>query len=153
MIDSAVHRTEKLLEDFKVRVDIEPNLPLLELDEMLLEQVLVNLLDNAAKYSPASSTITLRARSSEGVVRLQIMDEGPGIPEDQLALIFEKFHRVKGRDRQRAGTGLGLAICRGFVEAMEGTIKAANRADRSGALFTVELPVASAAKEKREIVA
>jgi len=153
VIDSAVHRTEKLLEDFKVRVDIEPNLPLLELDEMLLEQVLVNLLDNAAKYSPASSTITLRARSSEGVVRLQIMDEGPGIPEDQLALIFEKFHRVKGRDRQRAGTGLGLAICRGFVEAMEGAIKAANRADRSGALFTVELPVASAAKEKREIVA
>jgi two-component system sensor histidine kinase KdpD len=80
------------------------------------------------------------------------MDEGPGIPKDQLDLIFEKFHRVKDRDHHRAGTGLGLAICRGFVEAMGGTIKAANRADKSGALFTVELPLASANKEKRQTV-
>ena len=84
------------------------------------------------------------------MVRLQVMDEGPGIPEDQLDLIFEKFHRVKDRDHQRAGTGLGLAICRGFVEAIGGTIKAANRADRSGALFTVELPIT---KEKCKTVA
>jgi two-component system sensor histidine kinase KdpD len=153
IIGTAVHRTEKLLKDFKIRMDIEPDLPLLELDHMLMEQVLVNLLDNAAKYAPLSSTITIRAHRSDGVVRLQVMDEGPGIPADQLELIFEKFHRVKDRDHQRAGTGLGLAICRGFVEAMGGTIKAANRADRSGALFTVELPITSATKEKREAVA
>jgi two-component system sensor histidine kinase KdpD len=153
IIGTAMHRTEKLLKDFKVRMDIETDLPLLELDQMLTEQVLVNLLDNAAKYAPPSSTITIRARRSEGVVRLQVIDEGPGIPQDQLDLIFEKFHRVKDRDHQRAGTGLGLAICRGFVAAMGGTIKAVNRADRSGALFTVELPIISAREEKREAVA
>ncbi len=144
IMGTALHRSEGLLADFKVNLDVEPDLPLLELDEMLIEQVLVNLLDNAAKYAPPSSTITLRARKIGSVVRLQIMDEGAGIPADQLSLIFEKFHRVKSRDRQRAGTGLGLAICRGFVEAMGGVITAANRADRSGAVFTVELPVPAA---------
>ncbi len=149
VIGTALHRTEGLLADFKVSLDVEPNLPLLQLDEMLIEQVLVNLLDNAAKYAPPSSTITLRARKTGSVVRLQIMDEGAGIPADQLSLIFEKFHRVKSRDRQRAGTGLGLAICRGFVEAMGGAITAANRADRPGAVFTVELPVPAAFETSR----
>jgi len=141
VVGTALRRTEALLSDFKVSLAIEPNLPLLELDDMLMEQVLVNLLDNAAKYAPPSSTIAISARKMGGVVRLQVMDEGAGIPEDQLSLIFEKFHRVKGRNRQRAGTGLGLAICRGFVEAMGGAITAANRIDRSGAVFTVDLPV------------
>ena len=144
IIGTALHRSEGLLADFKVSLDIEPDLPMLQLDEMLIEQVLFNLLDNAAKYAPPSSTITLKARKTGSVVRLQIMDEGAGIPADQLSLIFEKFHRVKSRDRQRAGTGLGLAICRGFVEAMGGAITATNRADRSGAVFTVELPVPAA---------
>ena len=141
VIGAALHRTEGLLKDFKIALDIEPNLPLLELDEILLDQVLFNLLDNAAKYAPPSSTIAITARKSASMVRLQIMDEGPGIPEEQLSLIFEKFHRAKGRDHQRAGTGLGLAICRGFVEAMGGSVTAANRNDRPGAIFTVELPV------------
>jgi two-component system sensor histidine kinase KdpD len=141
VVGTALRRTETLLADFKVSLDIEPNLPLLELDDMLFEQVLVNLLDNAAKYAPPSSTITVKAQKAGDVVRLQVLDEGVGIPEDQLSLIFEKFHRVKGRDRQRAGTGLGLAICRGFVEAMGGAITAANRIDRSGAVLTVDLPV------------
>src|SRR5208337_4980409 len=99
VIGTALHRTEGLLADFKISLAIEPNLPLLELDDMLMEQVLVNLLDNATKYAPRSSTITIRARKLGGVVRLQVMDEGSGIPEDQLSLIFEKFHRVKGRGR------------------------------------------------------
>ena len=149
VIGTALRRTEGLLADFKVSLDVEPDLPLLELDDMLIEQVLVNLLDNAAKYAPPSSTITIMAREMGGVVRLQITDEGLGIPEDQLSLIFEKFHRVKSRDHQRAGTGLGLAICRGFVEAMGGAITAANRIDRSGAVFTVELPVPAAFQTSR----
>jgi len=145
IIGTAVHRTEALLKGLKIDFDIEPNLPLLNLDEVLMEQVLVNLLDNAAKYAPLSSAITIRARKGERSVRLQIIDEGPGIPEDRLSLIFEKFHRVNNRDRQRAGTGLGLAICRGFIEAMGGTISAANRTDRPGAIFTIEMPMAQAA--------
>ena len=70
-----------------------------------------------------------------------MLDEGDGIPPEDLERIFDKFYRVRSADRQRAGTGLGLAICRGFVEAMGGTIRAANRTDRIGAVFTIDLPV------------
>ena len=154
VIGAALQRTEGLLKDFKIALDIEGGLPLLELDEILLDQVLFNLLDNAAKYSPPSSTITITARRSAHAVKLQVLDEGPGIPEEQLSLIFEKFHRAKSRDHQRAGTGLGLAICRGFAEAMGGTVTAANRNDRSGAIFTVELPVpASLARGRPAVLA
>jgi len=74
-------------------------------------------------------------------VRLDVLDEGEGIPPGDLERIFDKFYRVQATDRQRAGTGLGLAICRGFVEAMGGTITAGNRTDRGGADFTMTLPV------------
>ncbi len=70
-----------------------------------------------------------------------MLDEGEGIPEADLDRIFDKFYRIRRSDRQRAGTGLGLAICRGFVEAMGGSITAANRIDRSGAVFTIKLPM------------
>jgi two-component system sensor histidine kinase KdpD len=72
---------------------------------------------------------------------LDVLDEGEGIPPGDLERIFDKFYRVQATDRQRAGTGLGLAICRGFVEAMGGTITAGNRTDRGGADFTMTLPV------------
>jgi two-component system sensor histidine kinase KdpD len=74
---------------------------------------------------------------------IEILDEGGGIPPEHLAHIFEKFYRIRRADRQRAGTGLGLAICRGFVEAMGGTVAAGNRGDRTGAVFTITLPVAA----------
>jgi two-component system, OmpR family, sensor histidine kinase KdpD len=141
IIGSAVHRMKSLLGGFDIAFDIEPDLPLVDLDALLMEQVIINLLDNAGKYAPPASTITIRASRHGGSVRVEVIDEGPGIPEDRLTRIFEKFHRVNQGDRQRAGTGLGLAICRGFVEAMGGTIVAANRADRPGAIFTVELPI------------
>ncbi len=89
----------------------------------------------------------------DGVARIDIKDEGPGIPEDRLTQIFEKFHRVDAGDRQRAGTGLGLAICRGFVEAMGGTIAAANRADRPGAIFTIDLPISADGAAPDEVAA
>jgi two-component system sensor histidine kinase KdpD len=77
------------------------------------------------------------------MVELHVLDEGHGIPQDQVERIFDKFHRVAEGDRKRPGTGLGLAICRGFVAAMGGTIRARNRADRSGGDFVIELPVVS----------
>ena len=102
--------------------------------------MLVNLLDNAAKYTPAGTLIELSAvRDSEGLM-LRVTDEGPGIAEGETERIFEKFHRFRERDHGRAGTGLGLSIARGFVEALGGTITAANRADRSGAVFTIRFP-------------
>ena len=76
-----------------------------------------------------------------------MLDEGDGIPSDDTDRIFDKFYRVRKGDRVRAGTGLGLSISRGFVEAMGGTIEAANRSDRSGAVFTIKLPVPTAAAE------
>ena len=80
------------------------------------------------------------------MVHLQVVDEGEGIPPSELEHIFDKFYRVQKGDQVRAGTGLGLAISRGFVEAIGGTIEVANRTDRSGAAFTITLPVPPEAK-------
>jgi two-component system sensor histidine kinase KdpD len=141
IVDTALRRVEAVLANHRVAVDLAPDLPTLRLDPVLFEQVLFNLLDNAAKYAPAGSTVTLRARRESGRVRLEILDEGDGLPESEVERVFDKFHRVRKSDRVRAGTGLGLAIARGFIEAMGGTITAANRRDRGGAVFTVMLPV------------
>ena len=108
---------------------------------VLMEQVLFNLFDNAAKYAPHGSRIKVTARRENKSIVIQVLDEGEGIPEADLDRIFDKFYRIRRSDRQRAGTGLGLAICRGFVEAMGGSITAANRIDRSGAVFTIKLPM------------
>ena len=112
---------------------------------VLMEQVLFNLFDNAAKYPPQGSRIEVTAAQENDFVAIRVLDEGDGIPEADLERIFDKFYRVRRGDRQRAGTGLGLAICRGFVEAMGGRITAANRAARKGAVFTITLPAAATA--------
>jgi len=117
---------------------------MLELDAVLFEQVLFNLLDNAAKYAPAGTTIAIRGARDHNQVSLQIMDEGNGIPPVELESVFDKFYRAQKGDHVRPGTGLGLAISRGFVEAMRGTIAAANRSDRSGAVLTIKLPIPAA---------
>ena len=122
-------------------MELPPDLPMLALDAVLFEQALFNLLDNAAKYAPAGTAIRVQAWRERDSVYLQILDEGDGIPPADLEHIFDKFYRAQKGDRVRAGTGLGLAISRGFVDAMEGTITAANRTDRSGAVFTIRLPV------------
>ena len=145
IIGSALRRAGKILGHHKVSLELSPNLPMLEIDAVLFEQVLFNLLDNAAKYAPAGSTITIRGVRDQAKVLLQIVDEGRGIPPAELESVFDKFYRVQKGDHVRPGTGLGLAISRGFVEAMHGTISAANRVDRSGAVITISLPVPAAA--------
>jgi len=147
VIGSALRRARKILVDHRTQVTLQPDLPMLDVDEVLFEQVLFNLLDNAAKYSPAGSVIQVKARRDGAAVELLVSDEGEGIPGDDLEHIFDKFYRVHAGDQRRAGTGLGLAICRGFVEAMGGTITAANRADRKGAVFIIRLPVTSVAEQ------
>jgi two-component system sensor histidine kinase KdpD len=141
LFGAALERASAILSGHKVALDIAPGLPMLNLDMVLFEQVLFNLLDNAAKYAPPGSRIQLKAYRDGHQVILQVIDEGDGIPPRDIGRIFDKFYRAHGADRQRAGTGLGLAICRGFVEAMDGTITAANRTDRSGAVITITLPV------------
>jgi two-component system sensor histidine kinase KdpD len=146
VVGAALRRAARILEGHKVEIELQPDLPMLEIDMVLMEQVLFNLLDNAAKYAPQGSRITISARRDGDLVALRVLDEGQGIPEDDLERIFDKFYRVRRSDLQRAGTGLGLAICRGFVEAMGGTVTAANRLDRRGAVFTIKLRAWSKAR-------
>ncbi len=140
IVGSALRRARKLLAGRKVEIDLAEDLPMVRLDFVLFEHVLFNLLDNAAKYSPPTSTVGIRAMRSGDAIALQIADEGSGIPAEDLDRVFDKFYRLKASDRQRAGTGLGLAVCRGFVEAQGGTIAASNRQGRPGAVFTITLP-------------
>jgi len=150
IVGSALQRCSRVLADHRVAVTLAPDLPMFPLDFVLTEQVLVNLLDNAAKYAPKGTTVEIDARAAEGDVVIEVRDEGPGIPDEDLERIFDKFYRVRSGDRQRAGTGLGLAICRGFVEAQGGTIHAANRIGRSGAVFTIRLPAEELARQQSE---
>ncbi len=144
IVGSALRRAGKILLRHKVSLELAADLPMLELDAVLFEQVLFNLLDNAAKYSPPDTTISIRSQRDSDQVTLQIIDEGEGIPPAELDSVFDKFYRAQKGDHVRPGTGLGLAISRGFVEAMHGKIFAANRGDRSGAVLTIRLPIPAA---------
>jgi two-component system, OmpR family, sensor histidine kinase KdpD len=144
IIGSALRRASKILAWHKVSLELAADLPMLELDAVLFEQVLFNLLDNAAKYAPADTTISIRTLRDRNSVSLQIVDEGDGIPPAELESVFDKFYRAQKGDHVRPGTGLGLAISRGFVEAMHGSITASNRTDRSGAVLTIRLPIPAA---------
>lgn len=140
-LGAVLRRARKLLARHRIEVSLPEGGPMLRLDPVLFEQVLFNLLDNAAKYAPEHSLIGISARTEGGQVVLQIQDEGPGIPDADLERVFDIFYRARKGDQVQAGTGLGLAICRGFIEAMGGTISAGNRRDRSGAVFTLRLSV------------
>ena len=141
IVGSALRRAAKILTHHKVSLELAADLPMVELDAVLFEQVLFNLFDNAAKYAPVGTTISVRGARDRETIALQIMDEGNGIPADELDSVFDKFYRAEKGDHVRPGTGLGLAISRGFVEAMRGTISAANRSDRTGAVITIRLPI------------
>jgi two-component system sensor histidine kinase KdpD len=141
IVGSALRRAGKILVHHKVSLELDAELPMLELDAVLFEQALFNLLDNAAKYAPGGTTISIRGWRDNDWVTLQIIDEGEGIPRAELESVFDKFYRAQKGDHVRPGTGLGLAIARGFVEAMHGTISASNRTDRSGAVLTIRLPI------------
>jgi two-component system, OmpR family, sensor histidine kinase KdpD len=141
IVGSVLRRAGKILTHHSISLELASDMPMLELDAVLFEQVLFNLLDNAAKYSAAGTTISIRSLRDKTSMSLQIIDEGDGIPPTELESVFDKFYRAQKGDHVRPGTGLGLAISRGFVEAMHGTISASNRTDRSGAVLTIRLPI------------
>ena len=140
IVGTALSRAAKITAHHKVKVGIPADLPMLRVDPVLFEQVLFNLIDNAAKYAPDDTVIDISGWQDRASILISIMDEGPGIPLDDLERIFDSFYRVRKGDHVRAGTGLGLSICRGFIEAMGGTIRAANRSDHTGAIFTIRMP-------------
>ncbi|HLQ91280.1 MAG TPA: DUF4118 domain-containing protein, partial [Xanthobacteraceae bacterium] len=141
VVGSALRRASKILSQHRVEVDLAKDLPMVEIDPVLFEQALFNLLDNAAKYAPADTTVGIQSRLDRNSVGLMVLDQGDGIAPGDLEHIFDKFYRARKADHVRAGTGLGLAISRGFIEAMHGTIAAANRTDRTGAMFIITLPI------------
>jgi two-component system sensor histidine kinase KdpD len=147
IVGAALRRTSKMLAHHKVELDLAKDLPMVMVDPVLFEQVLFNLLDNAAKYAPPDTTIAIRGWREGKALYLKVLDEGEGIPPAELDHIFDKFYRAQKSDQVRAGTGLGLAISRGFTEAMKGHITAANRTDRTGAAFTIRLPIPAETKQ------
>ena len=144
LIGTVLRRTSTMTADHKVTVDIPADFLELTVDHTLFEQVLFNLLDNAAKFAPPGSTIAIKLALVDAGAMLSVSDEGPGIPAAALEQIFDKFYRVQAGDRQRAGTGLGLSICRGLLQTMGGTIRAYNGA--KGAVLEVILPPSSIAE-------
>ena len=141
IVGAVAARAAKLPGGHKIDVSLAPGLPMVEVDPVLMEQALFNLIDNAAKFAPEGSPIAVQGAVDGRDLVLQVIDCGPGIPEAHLEQVFSKFYRLEKSDRVRAGTGLGLSICRGFIEAMGGSVSAANRRDREGAVFTIRLPV------------
>ena len=142
VVGSALAVCDSLLAGRDIRVDLPDGLPLLHLDAVLIERVLVNLLENASKYTPAGSAIHLFARSRSDTVVLTLDDHGPGLPKGREERVFEKFERGQ-RESALPGVGLGLAICRAIVEAHGGTIEGHNREAGSvvqGARFVIILP-------------
>ena len=141
-LGAARQRMRGVLRSHDLQIELPLVLTLILADAVLLEQVIVNILDNAARYAPAGTSIVVTATSRQTFVELSILDQGPGIPAEDQARVFEMFYRVEGGDRQQAGTGLGLAICKGLIEAMGGSIRAETGwPDGSGTPIVLALPL------------
>jgi two-component system sensor histidine kinase KdpD len=139
VIGAALSQMEETLRDRRVVLDVPEDLPLVPMDFVTIVQVLVNLLDNADKYSSADTPIEVRARASGAFLEIEVSDRGLGIPKEDLTRVFDKFYRVQ-RPESIGGTGLGLSICKGIVEAHGGFIAAENRPG-GGTTITVALPL------------
>jgi two-component system sensor histidine kinase KdpD len=142
LVATAVKRAASLTQGHDIRIEVVPALPLLRVDYILIEQVLINLLDNAAKYSAKGSLIDLRLSQRKDSIVVEVTDRGQGIPQGELEQVFDMFYRVKAGDRQVAGTGLGLSICRSILKAHGGDIRAESPvADGKGTRMIVTLPL------------
>ena len=139
IVGSALHRTRQELADHPVNVSIDENLPLVSVDGLQMEQVFVNLLENAARYTPSGTPITIAASQDQSTVCIVVSDTGPGIPPGSEERVFEKFYRAAKDDAGR-GSGLGLAICRAIVKTHGGSMIARNRPS-GGVEFVIRLPL------------
>ncbi|KMN83713.1 sensor protein KdpD [Chromobacterium sp. LK11] len=142
VVGSALRAAERGLRGRELKLELDPDLPVLEYDAVLLERVLVNLLENAGKYTPPGSHITLAARREGAEVLVSVSDDGPGLPPNMEQRAFDKFSRGAA-ESSTPGVGLGLAICRSIVEIHGGRISARNRSPH-GAEFRFSLPAGPA---------
>ncbi|MCI0710944.1 MAG: ATP-binding protein [Chloroflexi bacterium] len=138
IIGVAVSRLKGCLADHPMDIQLPPDLPLISVDFGLIEQVLVNLLDNICHHTSVDTEVIIQVQRSHDSLRINISDRGPGIAEEHLARIFDKFYRAPGS--ATGGTGLGLSIARGLVEAHGGMLTAKNNTD-GGVTFVVSLPL------------
>jgi K+-sensing histidine kinase KdpD len=158
IVRAGLLRAETVTRDHRIVVSLEPDLPRVSVDSPSIAEVIFILVDNASKYSPKGSTITVRARRADGeYVQLSVADEGPGIPPELRERVFEKFFRIPGResgDPRRSGAGLGLPIARRLVEAQAGRmwIDAASP-DGHGTTVAMTLPVTADAIDAERSVA
>jgi two-component system sensor histidine kinase KdpD len=142
-IGVALFRMDERMKEHPVEVKLPPDLPLVPIDAVLMEQVFINLLENTAKYTPAGSPVEITAKAELGVVQVTIADRGPGLPPGEESRIFEKFFRGAGAEAGK-GVGLGLTICRGIVTAHGGRIWAEARPG-GGMLMHFTLPLSGPA--------
>jgi two-component system sensor histidine kinase KdpD len=145
VVGAALTRFGKALARRTVTTRVPPDLPLVPMDDVLIEQVLINLVDNALKYTPPGSPIEVSAEDADGAVVVEVADRGPGLPPGEERLIFEKFQRSE-RSPSIRGAGLGLAICDGIVRAHGGRIWAESRPG-GGVSIRFVLPIKDAPPE------
>ena len=141
IVGSALNRLRAVLAPLQVGTEVPAQLPLLFVHAALIEQALVNVLENAARFSPVHGRLQLRAGADDNELFFSVSDEGPGIPEAERAKIFDMFYTVARGDRGGQGTGLGLAICQGMVGAHGGRISVADGIEGRGTCITLHLPL------------
>lgn len=140
IISAAIDRLNKDLAPYRVIFDVPASIPLLYVQGVLLEQALVNVLDNAARFSPDGATISIQLSHGNGMINIDVCDEGPGIPETERERVFDMFYTATQGDRHGTGTGLGLAICRGLVSAHGGKVSAHSGNNGKGTCIRFSLP-------------
>jgi len=138
IVEVALEEYKERLAGRKVDLAIPGDLPFVHADPVLIGRSIGNVVENALKYSPLGSPLQISGASRDGWVKLEIADRGPGIPQEDLVRVFDKFHRVN-RPSQLGGTGLGLSISKGLVEANGGKIALSNR-PQGGLAVTISLP-------------
>jgi two-component system sensor histidine kinase KdpD len=141
IVGSSLNRLRAVIAPLQVSTEVPPELPLLYVHAALIEQALVNVLENAARFSPPQGRLQLSAGANDSELFFSVSDEGPGIPEDERAKIFDMFYTAARGDRGGQGTGLGLAICQGMVGAHGGRISVADGIEGRGTCITLHLPL------------
>ncbi|MDI3353807.1 sensor histidine kinase KdpD [Pseudomonas sp. UYIF39] len=141
IVGSSLNRLRAVLAPLQVTTEVPPQLPLLYVHAALIEQALVNVLENAARFSPSHGRLQLRAGADDSELFFSVSDEGPGIPQEERAKIFDMFYTAARGDRGGQGTGLGLAICQGMVGAHGGRISVADGIEGRGTCITLHLPL------------
>lgn len=143
LIAVALQRLQPMLQPLRVSYDVPDDTPLLWAQGALIEQALINVLENAARFSPLGGEIGIRVSSDGAWLNIAVSDQGPGIPEDEQSRIFDMFYTAARGDRGGGGTGLGLAICQGMLSAHGGHVSVASALGR-GSTLTLHVPLAAA---------